>query len=324
MESAAPNTAPQVSVIMPAYMTAHLIAGALDSVLDQSFRNFEIVVVNDGSPDTAELENVLTPYRDKIVYLKQENKRAAGARNNAIGHAKGEFLAFLDSDDAWFPGHLAAQMKLFERDPALDLVYCDGVMETPESSHKFMDRCPSQGPATFEALVVERCQIPVSTVVARKVALARACFFDETLPRCDDYDMWLRAAFWGAKIGYSCNVQARFSVNRPGALSASNLNMVEAYWRILEKAAETLPLNNEQKSIVQQRASKIRAHYLLEEGKTRLDEGRVSEAVTSFSEANTHLQSAKLSLILFGLKTAPAATSKLVAFAKRIRGVAVH
>jgi glycosyltransferase involved in cell wall biosynthesis len=321
MESA--NTTPKVSVIMPSYMTAHLIARALDSVLGQSFRSFEIVVTNDGSPDTAELENVLSPYRDKIVYIKQENKRAAGARNTAIGHAKGEFLAFLDSDDAWLPGHLAAQMKLFEQDPALDLVYCDGVMETPESSRNFMDVCPSQGAATFEALVVERCQIPVSTVVVRKQALARARFFDETLPRCDDYDMWLRAAFWGARIGYSRNVQARFSVNRPGALSASNLKMVEAYWKILEKAAQTLPLNDSQKAIVQQRASKIRAHYLIEEGKIRLDEGRVSEAVASFSEANTHLQNPKLTLILLGLKTAPAATSKLVAFAKRMRSGAV-
>jgi glycosyltransferase involved in cell wall biosynthesis len=322
MESTA-ITKPRVSVIMPTYMTAHLIARALDSILDQSFRDFEIVVVNDGSPDTAELETVLTPYRDKTVYIKQENKRAAGARNTAIGRAKGEFLAFLDSDDAWFPNHLAAQMKLFEQDPALDLVYCDGLVETPKSARKFMDFCPSQGPATFEAIVVERCQIPVSTVVARKQALARAQFFDETLPRCDDYDMWLRAAFWGARIGYSCDVQARFSGNRPGALSASNLKMVEAYWLILEKATKTLPLNDAQKALVQQRASKIRARFLLEKGKILLDEGRTSEAMASFSEANAYLQNPKLTMILLGLKTAPAATSRLVAFAKRIRSRAV-
>lgn len=217
MESAGINSPPKVSVIMPSYMTAHLIAGSLDSVLQQTFRDFEIIVVNDGSPDTGELERILAPYREKIVYTKQENKRAAGARNTAIGQARAEFLAFLDSDDTWLPDHLASQMRLFEQDPTLDLVYCDGMLDTPEWSRKFTDICPSHGPATFDALVVERCQIPVSTVIARKGALAKAGFFDESLPRCDDYDMWLRAAFWGAKIGYSKNIGARFTANRPGS-----------------------------------------------------------------------------------------------------------
>ncbi len=317
MESA--KNTPRVSVIMPAYMTAHLIGRALDSVLEQTFREFEIVVVNDGSPDTLELEKVLGGYGNKIVYLKQENKRAAGARNTAIGQAQGEFLAFLDSDDAWLPHHLESQMKQFGEDPTLDLVYSDGMVDTPDWSRKFMDMCPSQGQASFEALVVERCQIPVSTVVVRKSALAKAAFFDESLPRCDDYDMWLRAAFWGAKVGYSCNVQARFSGSRPGALSASNQKMIEAYWKILEKALKTLPLDDRQRALVEQRVAKIRANYLLEEGKVRLQEGRVSEAVASFSEANAHLQNPKLTVILLGLKAAPSATSKLVAFANRIR-----
>src|ERR1700691_4414652 len=111
MESTA-KPKPTVSVIMPAYNAANLIAFALDSVLQQTFQDFEIVVVNDGSPDTVELEKVLQPFLSKIVYIKQENKRAAGARNTAIRQANGEFLAFLDSDDSWFPDHLASQMKL--------------------------------------------------------------------------------------------------------------------------------------------------------------------------------------------------------------------
>ena len=116
MEAADINSSPRVSVIVPAYMTSHLIVGALDSVMEQTFRDFEILVVNDGSPDTTELEKVLAPYSEKIVYIKQENKRAAGARNTAIRKAKAEFLAFLDSDDTWLPDHLASQMTLFEQD----------------------------------------------------------------------------------------------------------------------------------------------------------------------------------------------------------------
>ena len=168
------KTKPLVSVIMPSYNTAHLIAGSLDSVLQQTYSDFEIIVVNDGSPDTTELERVLGPYLNRIIYVKQENKRAGGARNTAIGKARGEFLAFLDSDDVWLPEHLDSQMQLFDENPSLDLVYCNCVpMNDPTSARDFMSRCPSNGEATFLALAVERCQIPVSTVVARKSALLK-------------------------------------------------------------------------------------------------------------------------------------------------------
>ena len=308
---------------MPAYNTAHLIEHALESVFVQTFREFEIVVVNDGSPDTPELERVLAPYQEKIVYIKQENKRAAGARNTAIRQAKAEFVAFLDSDDTWTPDHLDSQMKLFEQDPTLDMVYSNGILETPVSARNFMDICPSSGPATFVALVVERCQIPVSTVVARKRALEKAGLFDESLARCDDYHMWLRTAFWGAKIGYSHKVQARLSGIRPGALGASSVKMIEAYWKILENLMETLPLNGSQKNLVSQRALEARAYYLLAEGKIHLQEGRLREAQQSFSESNLQLQKPKLSLVLLGLKVAPGATRSLVALVNRIRNGAV-
>src|SRR5580658_7649504 len=153
-------SAPVVSVIIPSYKTANLIAACLDSVFAQTFKDFEAIVVNDGSPDTPELEKVLQPYMDRIVYMRQENKRAAGARNNAIRNARGEFVAFLDSDDTWMPDHLTSQMRLFEEDPSLDLVYCDGMLVLDAGQEcKFMDRNPSNGQATFDALILERCQI---------------------------------------------------------------------------------------------------------------------------------------------------------------------
>ena len=108
---------PTVSVIIPTYKTAQFIAACLDSVFAQTYKDFEAVVVNDGSPDTPELEKVLAPYMDRIVYIKQENKRTAGARNNAIRHARGEYVAFLDSDDVWMPEHLASRDECQSDDP---------------------------------------------------------------------------------------------------------------------------------------------------------------------------------------------------------------
>jgi glycosyltransferase involved in cell wall biosynthesis len=315
------NRAPKISVIMPAYNAANLIAAALDSALHQSFQDIEIVVVNDGSPDTAELEKVLTPYLPKIVYIKQENKRAAGARNTAIRHANGEFLAFLDSDDIWFPDHLASQMKLFAEDPTLDLVYSNCLsLGDPKRPHEWMDRCPSRGPATFGALVVERCQIPISTVVVRQSAIVKAGLFDESLTRCDDYDMWLRAAFHGAKIKYSRRVQAQVNDGRPGSLGASNVRMVEAYWKILENAKRTLPLTDGDREIVRKRAAEIQARYLVEEAKLQLRDGQFDKARALFSEANASLRRPKIMLVLLGLQISPQATSKIISFARRILG----
>src|SRR5580704_2783719 len=161
------KTAPKVSIIIPSYKTAGMIAACLDSAFAQTYTDFEAVVVNDGSPDTSELEKVLQPYMDRIVYIKQENKRCAGARNNAIRQARGEYVAFLDSDDTWMPEHLASQMQQFAENPSLDLVYCDGLLALDAAQdRKFMDKNPSHGEATFAALIMEHCQIPISTVVA--------------------------------------------------------------------------------------------------------------------------------------------------------------
>jgi glycosyltransferase involved in cell wall biosynthesis len=324
MPTTSTNPAPRVSVIIPSYKTADLIAACLDSVFAQTYTDFEAIVVNDGSPDTPELENVLQPYisreKERLVYIKQENKRAAAARNNAIRQARGEFVAFLDSDDTWYPNHLAAQMQWIDDDPSLDLVYANALLVgDPVKEKPFMEQCPSQGQATFEALIVERCQIPISTVVARRKSLIDAGLFDEKLARCDDYDMWVRTAFSGAKIGYGRTVQARLFIGRPGSLGVSKARMAEAYWCILEKFQRTLPLEGPERSVVEKRAAEIRARYLLEEGKCKLEERQFDKARELIAEANVFLHSAMLSLAVVGLGIAPGATTRLMSFWSWIR-----
>lgn len=319
MSTSRSNAQPRVSVIIPSYNTADLISACLDSVFAQTYSDFEAIVVNDGSPDTIELEQVLQPYLSRIVYIKQENKRAAGARNNAIRQARGEFVAFLDSDDTWLPNHLAAQMSLIDSDPALDLVYANGLMIEGHTEREFMDQCPSSGPATFEALIIERCQIAISTVVARKQTLVDAGLFDEQLPRCDDYDMWVRSAFHGAKIGYNRTVQGRFLLSRPGCLSASSVKMTEAYWNILENFKKSLPLNPKDRAVVEKRAAEIKALHLIEKAKVKITERDFGEARKLMAEANEYLHRPKLSLAVLGLAVAPNATAKLISFWSRGR-----
>jgi glycosyltransferase involved in cell wall biosynthesis len=317
METAQTNQKPQVSVILPAYNTAGLIAACLDSVFSQTYQDFEVIVVNDGSPDTVDLERVLQPYKDRIVYIVQQNKRAAGARNTAIRQARCEFLAFLDSDDRWLPDHLASQMKLFSEDPALDMVYCNGLRIGDQRN--FMKACPSHGPATFVALITERCQICVSTVVARKSAIVKAGLFDETLLRCDDYEMWVRAAFYGAKVGYTRNVQALLNGGRRGSLSQSSSKMAEGYLTILDKIIRTFPLNDSDRALVEKRKREIRTLYLVEEGKFQLHQRKFDKAKELFSEANQHSRRLKLELVLLGLRISPQTTNRFFSLLTRMR-----
>jgi glycosyltransferase involved in cell wall biosynthesis len=320
VEAGQNNSTPKVSVIIPSYKTADLIAACLDSVFAQTYSAYEAVVVNDGSPDTPMLERALQPYIDRIVYIKQENKRAAGARNNAIRQARGEFVAFLDSDDTWMPEHLSTQMQMFADDPAIDLVYSNAVLAgEPGHEVEFTKRCPSNGPATFDALIEERCQIPISTVVARKRTLIDAGLFDEKLARCDDYDMWVRSAFSGAKIQYSSKVGARLFIGRPGSLGQVRARMAEGYSIILEKYKQSLPLKDADRAVVEKRAAEIRARYLLEEGKCKLEERQFDQARKLFREANGHLHRLSLSATVLGLTLAPSTTAKLMLFWKRSR-----
>jgi glycosyltransferase involved in cell wall biosynthesis len=308
------NTMPKVSVIMPSYNTAALIGEALESVFAQSYRDFEVIVINDGSPDTPDLERVLEPYCGRIVYLKQENRRACGARNNGISHARGEYLAFLDSDDSWAPGYLQSQIEHLEANSSLDMVYCDCLIygDAPQAGKTFMQSCPSIGPVTFVSVLTEQCQIPVSGTVVRRQSVINAGGFDERLAMCDDYEMWLRLAFRGAQIAYYSDVLSRIRIGRPSSLSSSKSKMVAAFVTILLNVNAEWNLSVEQRALLAEKLRQEQALLALELGKELLRKGEFGQARIQLEEANSHLRRGKLSLTLFGLRFAPALTALTV------------
>ena len=121
---------PKVSVIIPAYNQAKFLAVAIDSCLEQTYRDIEVIVVEDGSTD--ETRDVAARFGDRISYIHQENTGLAGARNRGIGESKGEYLCFLDSDDFFHPQKIQRQVELIEADPQLGFVYCD-IVTTDEA-----------------------------------------------------------------------------------------------------------------------------------------------------------------------------------------------
>lgn len=156
-----PPVSPKVSVIIPAYNVSAYIAEALDSLRAQTFRDFETIVVNDGSPDTENLEKVLQPYQQEIIYIRQENGGVSSARNTGIRASKGEMLSLLDPDDTWFPEYLEVQTGLLDAEPGTDLVCPDAVFfgDTPWEGRTIMQMFPCKGEVTFCKVAALECRL---------------------------------------------------------------------------------------------------------------------------------------------------------------------
>ena len=187
-----------VSVILPTYNRSTWVTEAVSSVLAQTFRDFELLVVDDGSVDTT-LET-LAPFSGQIKVLPLENQRGvSAARTAGINAALGDWLAFLDSDDLWLKDKLARQAAFLRENP--DLLICqtdeiwlrNGVRVNPPRTHRKVG-----GDIFLPSL--ERCLVSPSAVMLHRRLLDEVGLFDETLPAAEDYDLWLRVA-WRYEVG---------------------------------------------------------------------------------------------------------------------------
>jgi glycosyltransferase involved in cell wall biosynthesis len=299
-----PHT-PSVSVVIPAYLASDDITVALDSVFAQKFSDFEVVVINDGSPDTPKLERALAPYASRLRYMAfAENRGAGAARNAAIREAKGAYLAFLDADDRWSPGFLRRQVRHLETRPNCDLVYCDAMLsgESPLAGRRFMETAPSEGDVSLRSLIQQRCNIILSTVVARRDAIVNCGLFDETLRRGQDFELWLRLAHGGARIEYHDDVLAERRVRSTG-LSGDPITELRRAIAVLERFGDGRSLVPEIQTALQRRLLTLGKHLQLELGKQRILEGNFAAAEHCLSASG--LQTLKVRAVRLALKVAP-------------------
>ena len=299
---------PTASVVIPAYNAADHIEDAINSVLAQTYTDYEIIVVNDGSPDTPALEKALDRYRDRIRYLRQDNRGPSGARNAGIRTARGEFIAFLDSDDKWLPEFLESQLQLIASDGQADLVYADCMIfgDSPLSGESFMRRYPSEGPVTLESVLQNRCVVVTSTVVARKRSLMQVGLFNEAYRCCEDFDLWLRLLHAGSHFTYQDRILA-YHRKHAESVTAASERFLEAQITVLTELKHDLRLSSRQLELVDRRMERCTALLALRRGKRCLAEKRYGEARQAFRDANRYFQSQKLRLVEYGLRFAPTA-----------------
>ena len=236
----------RVSVIIATYNRAGLLAETLQSVLRQSFQDFEIIVVDDGSSD--DTPALMSTFAERAHYLRLEHSGKPGhVRNRGIALARGELIAFVDDDDLWLPHKLKRQVPVLDSDPGLGLVFGDVQLLHADGSTSgpVLSPVQKQSPAWFD-LLLAGCFVHPSTVVVRRTLIGRQGMFDESLPTSEDYDCWLRLARTTAA---ACVPEPLVLVRRHPA-SQSQASQIVNYRNavlVLERALHHGPLTQRQR-----------------------------------------------------------------------------
>jgi glycosyltransferase involved in cell wall biosynthesis len=217
---------PAVSVIMPAYNVEPYVADAIRSVLAQTFDDFELVVVDDGSADgTAGVVAALAEGDARVRLVRQPNRGLAGARNTAMRVARGEMFALLDSDDLWEPEFLAEQVGILAAKPGVDVVTGNGWMFGGARHGELARPCPDARPdPDLAAILGDERAVFIMSVFRRRLYEVVGCF-DETLRTNEDYEFWLRAAISGCRFSRNDRPLGHYRI-RTDSLSANEMRML--------------------------------------------------------------------------------------------------
>ena len=305
---------PAVSIIIPSYNTAEFISETLDSVFAQTFSDYEIIVVNDGAPDTDELKRVLEKYYERIIFIdKFENTGTSPTRNFAVTLTRGDFLCFLDADDIWLPTFLE-ELYGFLHENDFDMVYADTEMFGVgyRAGESFLDYNPPQGEVSRRTLIEGKCIILPSGSLIKKSEFEKTGGFDPKVLRTEDFDLWMRMIFQGTRIGFLRKILFKFRI-RPGSGSGDSLQRIERcmiVWQILQKK---LPFTEEENKIVNRNIALEHAGLLRAQGRLFIKERNWSEAKRVFREARAEAvelglplkHRLKMSAVIFLLTISP-------------------
>ena len=299
------GAARRVSVVIPAYNVAGFLSETLQSVFAQTVQPHEVIVVNDGSPDTPTLEAALAPFRDRIVYLTQENRGLSGARNTGIAAATGDMIALLDGDDLWEPEYLRTQTEFLNAHREYDAVYCNAVFfgESIYAGQDYMTVCPSTGEADSAALIARRCHVFVS--ILARASVLKTIGFDEALRSSEDFDCWLRMTSAGHRIGYHRAVLVRYRKHR-ASLSADPTWMAQANLTVLRKALNLWPEGSQEFGLLREAIARKTAELETIRAKLALKAHDAPAAVAHLRRANEFYRSVKLRGVVALVRYVPA------------------
>ena len=273
---------PAVSIIMPAYNVEPYIGDAIRSALAQTYTDFELIVVDDGSKDgTAVVAKALAREDSRIHVVQQANRGLAGARNSALRAARGEFFALLDSDDLWEPEFLAEQLAILAARPDVDIVtgngWCLGGAKHGQLALPFPDPRPVPDLAT---IIGDERAVFIMSVVRRRVYTTIGSF-DESMRSNEDYDFWLRAAVGGFTFARNDRPLGHYRI-RTDSLSASDVRMLGGILKVYGKLRPAIVHLPTEMAILERQINRFERELLTAEARLALE-------LADFEAAREHL-----------------------------------
>jgi glycosyltransferase involved in cell wall biosynthesis len=312
---------PAVSVVMPAYNVSCYIGDAIESVQRQTFTDWELLIVDDGSAD--DTLGVAARYRDRdgrSVLIHRTNGGISAARNEALARATGAVIAILDSDDVWLPEFLEKQLRILAQQPEIDVVtgnaWFMGSRRDGQLARPYPDLRPA--PDLLNLIADEQCVFIMS--VFRRRVYDTLGGFDVTMRSNEDYDYWLRAAAAGFRFHRNDEPLGRYR-QRDDSLSASDVRMLQGILRVYKKLRPSLHDRPVELAALDRQSARFEIECLAAEARAALDAHDFERAHALLSELHSRRGGAALRVASLMARWAPSLLVKAYA-ARRARLVA--
>jgi len=226
---------PPVSVILPTYNRAEIVKRSILSVLNQTYKNFELIIVDDASTDKTQM--VVEEFSDRrIKYLRNtQNLGPAASRNIGIKASRGIFIAFQDSDDEWHTMKLKAQIDAIHRfDKKTGVIYTSTLRKYDDKQYKIpSNKVKKKEGYLFRSMILGRYLVPTPSALVKKICFEKCGYFDEKLQVLEEWDIWIRMSKY-FKFGY-VNKPMTFSYYTPSSLSTQRDLFALGTWKIINK-----------------------------------------------------------------------------------------
>jgi len=282
---------PLVSVVMPVYNSEKYLRRAIESVLCQSYKNYEFIIVDDGSTDGS--IDIINEYRDKIVYFFQKNAGASAARNKGIEISKGELIAFLDSDDLWYPDKLKIQVDVYQHYPDASIIHTEVDKQKLFNGYLPINQQDLNPRIKSFSEVFQHTNLKTPSVMIPRLVFDRVGLFDTNLPTAEDKDLFLRCSYQQqvvyipAKLAY-CSVF-------PGSLCDD----LRSYHDNLKVIDRFLELNPEFVTKNQSLVNKVRSEIYYDYAEDLCFKNKCLEAVKAAATSNHHRINIKAIALIF-------------------------
>jgi glycosyltransferase involved in cell wall biosynthesis len=307
MNDVSPGSSPAVSIITPAYNAQEYLQEAVGSALAQTYRDFELLVIDDGSADrTFDIAKHLAQQDARVHALATEHVGVSAARNAGMRRARGRYIALLDSDDTWFPDFLAAQLAVFERSPATGVVSgnalsiggpLDGRPLSPPSTQCY--------PVSVLDMIRDEHAVCVMSVFRRSV-FETTGGLSEDLSHSEDYEFWLRAALAGFTFVRNPKPLARYRRHADSA-SFDELPMLEAMIEVLARTRQSDRADLTIVAAIDRKVAELGERRLWASAKSQLLKGNYTEAARDFAHFSVLRGSASARFVAGVSRLAPAA-----------------